>query len=188
MQRDPVTHHQVANLNCRGCGRLLRGLGVKQVSLAVPEINLNNKRGKGHRLTAKSRSLSQRSFLALYSEKGSIGATLSAVGVDYGTFRRWKEDPVFLLEFEAANEAFKGRLHDETVRRAVEGVIEPVVSAGRLVTNKRVFSDTLLTQLNRAHAPEIYSDGRKGIGAELSKNEDGTVTMKVYQGFNPDDV
>jgi hypothetical protein len=68
-----------------------------------------------------------------------------------------KRDPEFRAAVEEAIEEASGRIENEAVRRAVEGVEEPVVSAGALVKDdqgkvvtKRVYSDNLLAIILRA--------------------------------------
>ena len=47
-------------------------------------------------------------------------------------------------------------LEDEAFRRAVKGVIKPVMSAGKVVAEVRRYSDTLLMFLLQAYDPETY--------------------------------
>ena len=71
-----------------------------------------------------------------------------------------KADPGFASAWEEAEEIAADRLEEEARRRAVEGVEEPLVSAGRLVRDDngqpimvRRYSDNLLLALMKAHRP-----------------------------------
>lgn len=188
MVRDKENGSYYVDQYCRECGVQLKGTRAKQVALAVPDTREDRKSGKGFSLTKKTKVAKQKAFLSHYSDNGSIGAALKEIGVNYSTYIRWKEDPAFMIEYQDSIEKFKGVLEKALKTRAVDGVLEPVASAGKVVAYKKRYSDNLLLAGLRAADPQKYSDGRKGIGAELSKDEDGTVRMKVYQGFNPEEV
>jgi hypothetical protein len=71
-----------------------------------------------------------------------------------------KSDPVFASVWEDAEEIAADRLEKEARRRAVTGVEEPLVSAGKLVRDSegqpitiRRYSDNLLLALMKAHRP-----------------------------------
>lgn len=185
--RERASRDKRKTLNCTECGVPLKS-AKKKVDLAIPGISTDSLKGRGHKLSPQLRLAKYNQVLSLYSELGTIGACLKAAKVDYRTYLRWKEDPEFVFMLNEAQQQFNSKIEMEMLRRAVDGVDEPVVSAGRYLGTKKKYSDDLIKVIARAHQPEKYADGRKGIGAELSKNEDGTVTMKVYQGFNPDDV
>jgi hypothetical protein len=76
-----------------------------------------------------------------------------------------KTDAVFAGAWEEAEETAADRLEEEARRRAVEGVQEPLVSAGKIVRDDdgqpiaiRRYSDTLLIALLKAHRPEKFRD------------------------------
>jgi hypothetical protein len=71
-----------------------------------------------------------------------------------------KVDPAFAAAWEEAEEIAADRLEDEARRRAIDGVSEPLVSAGRLVRDDdgqpimvRRYSDNLLLALIRSRRP-----------------------------------
>lgn len=126
-------------------------------------------------------------FLALYAENGSIGAALKAIGANYSEYRRWQADEQFQDEFLHAATLWLGKVEAEIARRAIDGVEEPVVSMGRLVATKRVYSDALLKVAARAADPKKYGDGRKVFGSEVGVKADGTKYFKAYAGFDPEE-
>lgn len=64
----------------------------------------------------------------------------------------------------------------EAFRRAVDGVETPMVSAGKLVTTVRTYSDGLLTFMLKGRRPEKYRDNVK---VEHSGRVDGLGTALV---------
>jgi hypothetical protein len=69
-----------------------------------------------------------------------------------------KADPAFASVWQEAEEIATDRLEEEARRRAVEGIAEPLVSAGKLVRDDdgqpilvRRYSDNLLLALLKAH-------------------------------------
>lgn len=72
-------------------------------------------------------------------------------------YRCEREDSDFKKAIEAAMETGKDVIREEIRSRAIDGWLEPVVSAGKLVTYQRKKSDGLLTMLAKAHLNE-YRD------------------------------
>lgn len=164
-------------LACRECGR----------DEIVPNHSQLTNPWKGKVLVGRTRGLKQEAFILSYSEKGSIGSVCKELNLTPSTIYRWKDDdPIFAAKFADAKTLFLGRLEDAMTQRAIDGVEEPVVSAGRLVTTKRVFANDLLKVLAKANDPKKYGDG-KSFGAEVGMDGDKRY-LKVYEGFNPDDV
>ena len=58
--------------------------------------------------------------------------------------------------FEETEEIVYGQIHDEAVRRAVEGWLEPVFYQGRQCGIVRRYSDSLLMLLLELKMPEKY--------------------------------
>ena len=73
-------------------------------------------------------------------------------------YRMEREDPAFKKAIEAAMETGKDVIREEIRSRAIDGWLEPVVSAGKLVTYQRKKSDGLLTMLAKAHLNEYRTD------------------------------
>src|SRR4029077_10140079 len=103
----------------------------------------------------------QEEFLRALADTGSITAAVVAAGTSRTrVYELRKVDSVFAADWDEAEEIATDRLEEEARRRAVEGVAEPLVSAGRLVRDDdgqpiaiRRFSDNLLLALLKAHRP-----------------------------------
>ena len=100
-------------------------------------------------------------FLKALADTGSVTAAVAVAGTSRTRcYELRKGDPAFAAAWEEAEEVAADRLEDEARRRAVEGVPEPLVSAGKLVRDDngqpiaiRRYSDNLLIALLRAHRP-----------------------------------
>jgi hypothetical protein len=105
--------------------------------LSLPE---QSKRGR--------RSLSKRTrttFLELLAEGYSVTHAANAAGVyRQRLYEARDRDEAFAAEWADAYERGTDVLRDELRRRALEGIEEPIVSAGKVVAYKRVYSDRLL--------------------------------------------
>ena len=103
----------------------------------------------------------QRRFLKALSETGSVTTAAAVAGTSRTrVYELRKADPAFGSAWEEAEEIAADRLEDEARRRAVEGVPEPLVSAGKLVRDDdgqsimvRRYSDNLLLALIKARRP-----------------------------------
>jgi hypothetical protein len=103
----------------------------------------------------------QERFLAALAETGSITAAVAEVGTSRTrVYELRKVDPVFAAAWDEAEEMAVDRLESEARRRALEGVPELLVSAGKLVrddagqpVSTRRYSDQLLLALLRTHRP-----------------------------------
>jgi hypothetical protein len=71
-------------------------------------------------------------------------------------------DASFLEAFKQAKILAGETLEAEAIRRAHDGVDEPVYQGGRLVGWKRVYSDTLLIFLLKGLMPEKYRERWEG--------------------------
>jgi hypothetical protein len=100
-------------------------------------------------------------FLRALADTGSITAAVTAAGTSRTrVYELRKIDPAFAAAWDEAEEIAADRLEHEARRRAVEGVSEPLVSAGKLVRDDvgqpvamRRYSDPLLLALLRMHRP-----------------------------------
>ena len=103
----------------------------------------------------------QERFLKSLADTGNVTAAIGAAGTSRTrVYELRKADFAFAAAWEEAEEIATDRLEDEARRRAVEGVPEPLVSAGKLVRDDdgqpiavRRFSDNLLLALLKAHRP-----------------------------------
>jgi len=95
--------------------------------------------------------------LSALSEGASLKAAAVAAGIRPATLTTWQAgDARFAAAIAIATEAGADALEDEALRRAVEGVDEPVFYRGERIGTARKYSDTLLMFLLKSRRPEIY--------------------------------
>ncbi|HVZ39480.1 MAG TPA: hypothetical protein VHI13_09395 [Candidatus Kapabacteria bacterium] len=141
-------------------------------------------------LTSKgSKRLWQWAFLEVLARSGNVTLACYAAETDrQNAYQLRNRDADFRELWDAALEMAADRLEEEAWRRALEGVERYVVSQGKIVMGpdgkpliEEQYSDMLLDRLLRAHRPEKFRDSYGVVG--------GSVTIvKVYDGFNPDEV
>jgi len=98
-------------------------------------------------------------FLKVLADTGSVTAAVAATGTSRTrVYELRKADTAFVAAWDEAEDIATDRLEDEARRRAVEGVAEPLVSAGKLVRGDdgqpitvQRYSDKLLLELLKAH-------------------------------------
>ncbi len=106
-------------------------------------------------------STRRKRFLEALSETGNVTAAVQIGGTSpTRVYELRKADSSFAAAWEEAEEIAADGLESEARRRAVEGVQEPLVSAGKLVRDDdgrplaiRRYSDNLLPALLRARRP-----------------------------------
>lgn len=87
-------------------------------------------------------------FFRALAETGCVRDACRVAGISStSAYRMRSRDPDFAAEWFAALETATPALEAAAYRRAVEGVEEPVVSCGKVVTTKRRYSDSLLRLL-----------------------------------------
>lgn len=139
-------------------------------------------RRQGKKFTKAERTKVQTVFLATFSNTANIRASCMQAHIDRSTFYQWlNADPEFAEKYAEAEQDANDMIRAEYVRRAVKGVDEPVVSAGRLVyisdgqplTIKK-YSDSLLASLAKVRLPEFNekilaepTETASGIAADL---------------------
>jgi hypothetical protein len=98
-------------------------------------------------------------FIAELAERGRVDLAAAAVGVHrFSLYRIRHADPAFARRWDEAIDAAVQALEDEAVRRARDGVEEPVFYQGAECGRIRRYSDSLLIQLLKAHRPEKYRE------------------------------
>jgi len=103
----------------------------------------------------------QERFLTSLAETGNVTAAVATAGTSRTrVYELRKADPGFAARWEEAEEIAVDALEAEARRRAIEGVQEPLVSAGKLVRDDdgqpmavRRYSDNVLLALLKAHRP-----------------------------------
>jgi hypothetical protein len=111
--------------------------------------------------TLKLTQARQQRFLKALIDTGSVSSAVAVAGTSRTrVYELRKANPAFAGTWQEAEEIAADRLEDEARRRAVEGVPEPLVSAGKLVRDDdgqpitiRRYSDNLLLALLKAHRP-----------------------------------
>ena len=105
-------------------------------------------------------------FLTALTDTGIDSAAASIAGITRArAYQVRRQDPGFASAWEEAEEQAADALEAEAWRRAVDGVPEPLVSAGRVVRNDdgqplaiRRYSDNLLLALLKARRPKRFKD------------------------------
>jgi hypothetical protein len=100
-------------------------------------------------------------FLEALANTGSVTAAIAVANTSRTrVYELRKTDPAFASAWQEAEEIATDRLEDEARRRAIEGIAEPLVSAGKLVRDDdgqpiqvRRYSDNLLLALLKARRP-----------------------------------
>jgi len=94
--------------------------------------------------------------LEVFLEVGSFKETCRQTGITYTTWKEWHKDPDFQGLLEEAQADVCVKLEREAMRRAVDGVDEPVFYKGKEVATKKKHSDYLLGVLLQANMPQKY--------------------------------
>jgi hypothetical protein len=111
-------------------------------------------------------------FLKCLAETAKVGYSAQMAGFANATYLRtlYNKDPEFRKEWDAALESGMDAISDEAVRRAVDGVREPVFYQGEVVGYKINYSDGLLMFLLKGGRPHIYKDSAVNIHNEVNQN------------------
>jgi hypothetical protein len=105
----------------------------------------------------------KRAFLAAFCETGSIIRASAKAGIDRHNHSLWmRKDQIYAAAFDLAREAATDTLESEAVRRAAEGVAEPVFYRGQQCGVIRRYSDTLLIFLLKGLLPDKYRENFRG--------------------------
>jgi len=106
-----------------------------------------------------------RVFLEKLAECGCVSMAAAEAGIGRRQCYQLREqDQAFRELWDEALEIATDFLEHEARRRAVDGVLEPVVSKGEVVTHVRKYSDKLLEVLLRAHRPDKFNERLSGAG------------------------
>lgn len=115
----------------------------------------------------------QRAFLAALAETGIVTYAAKAAKVDAATAYSLRQvDEGFAEKWRLAREGAADRMEKEALRRAVQGVDEPVFGSGGTgmgtveVGSIRRYSDTLLIFMLKGIRPDKYRERRELVGAD----------------------
>jgi hypothetical protein len=119
----------------------------------------NRVRGKPSDLRTKRTDEKRVKFLARLAEGASVHAAATAAGIGRSTAYEWREaEPEFSKAWDDAVEAGTDALEDEAIRRARDGVDEPIFYQGEKCGLVRKYSDTLLIFMLKARRREKFAE------------------------------
>lgn len=119
----------------------------------------------------------QVAFIAAYIASGGRFVTACrAINRPPEEVYLWRDTvPAFKRVWDEAGDKAGNVLEDEAIRRAVEGVVEPIYgSLGTIVGERTRYSDRLLIYLLKGFKPDKYGDKSK---VEVSGPGDGPVRV-----------
>ena len=120
-------------------------------------------------------------FIERLSRTANVSESCMVVGVPRRTAYNWRgADDEFAMKWDEAVGLGTDALEDEAIRRACEGVEEPVFYQGKQVGSVRRYSDTLLIFMLKARRPEKYRE-------RVEPAPKGSVRLVMNFG-DPDDV
>ena len=125
---------------------------------------------------AKPRRQWKAKWLEAFAELGMVSAACEAVKVGRQTVYDARKDDAFATAWDEIENQTTEAMEREAYRRGVEGVEEPLVSAGKHVTSVTKYSDTLLIFMLKARKPGTY---RENVKVEHSGQIDGTHTVEI---------
>ncbi len=125
------------------------------------------RRGRGARGPRYLRTVqAQTRFLSEFARCGNVRRAAVAAAVGRRTVYRWLEQPRFKTLYDDAHDEALDILEEEARRRAVEGVLEPVVSGGKIIGRVRKYSDNLLITLLKAKRPDVFRERYEHTGKD----------------------
>lgn len=109
--------------------------------------------------TARMAQQKKVAFLEQFGTLGTVTHAARAANVPRRTVYDWLErDAQFRLDFAEAEQEALDSLEQEAVRRARDGVEEPVYQGGSLIGTVRKYSDTLLIFLLKGGRPSKFRE------------------------------
>jgi hypothetical protein len=145
-------------------------------------------------------------FLAAFKLTASITKAAAAAKCERGLHYRWlAEDPTYAAKFEDAKEEAAQTLEDEAIRRAHEGVSEPLVYQGSFGYSRKwskkkkdwvygrkplviqKYSDALMIFLLKGFRPDKY---RERGSVEVTGKDGGAIVLenKVLKNLDDDEL
>ena len=108
-------------------------------------------------------------FLELLAQTGLVYESARALGYNSTAYLKQlrRDDEDFAAEWDIALESAVNVLEQEGLRRAHEGVSEPVYYKGEVVGHVQKYSDTLLMFMLRALKPDTYRE-KVNAGANVN--------------------
>jgi len=116
-------------------------------------------------------------IVEMLGHRPNITAVARLLGVAPSSVYKAKaEDPEFAAAVNEALEIGVDTLEEEAMRRAVDGVLEPVWFQGMEAGHVRKYSDALLQTLLKAKRPRQYNPGAK---VEVDTGEKVKLTINL---------
>lgn len=98
-------------------------------------------------------------FLTTLGKTGSITKAASRAGVRRTSIYRWRDqNPEFERQMDEAMEIFTDSIEESAVKRARDGVLEPVFHQGRECGRVRKYSDSLAQFILKGRRRAVYGD------------------------------
>lgn len=122
----------------------------------------------------------KRAFLAAYCATASITKAARAAKLDRSVHYQWLlDDPDYPAAWAAARVQAAGLLESEAVRRAYQGIDEPLVYQGNFTYARKVDADGVVTYGKKPLSIRTYSDGLlqfllKGLAPETYRDRSST--------------
>lgn len=108
-----------------------------------------------------------RAFLAAYAQTANLTKAAEATKIDRTLHYRWlAKFPKYQKAFSEAERQAGDFIEGEAVRRATEGVLEPVFYQGEKCGAVRRYSDGVMLTLLRGFKPQKYSQKTEITGAD----------------------
>lgn len=115
------------------------------------------------------------SFLDLLRETGNVTLAARACGMSRSRIYELRQrEQAFADAWDDAVEEALDRIEREVLRRAVEGVEEPVFYQGKVCGHIRRYSDNLLMFFLKAHRPDKYRERY-----EVRQDKPGSVNILI---------
>lgn len=117
-------------------------------------------------------------FIAAISEGIPISRAAEDIGVPRCTLYNWRRSrPEFKERWEQAWDCGAAALEEEAIRRACEGILEPVFYQGKKIDEVRKYSDRLLEKLLEARNPDRF--GRKQLHEHTGRDGGAIMTTTI---------
>jgi len=106
----------------------------------------------------------RRVFLTVLAKTGRVAEAARSCGFqDTSSLQKFRRDnDDFAEEWDLAIEAAANILEEEAIRRAVEGVLEPIYYKGEIAGYKTNYSDALMMFILRGLKPSVYRETARG--------------------------
>jgi hypothetical protein len=125
-------------------------------------------------------------FLEEFLKRGIVRDAAQAVGIHRTTVYMWlNRDAAFAEAFRDAEEEVSDLLEEESHKRAMGEVRQPVYHKGEVVGYMPRYSDGLLMFLLRARRPEVYRErGERRAGHSASSHMDPLAAVRgILEGL-----